>query len=170
MDRSSAGRTPAEGHPRWRFLRDVLVFQIKLVLGNLQNLVLVPLSLGAAAIDLVFKGKHEGQLFYNVLRLGRYTDEAINIYSSIGGYRPTPGESEEGLSMKTDFSVDTVLSRLEGVIVREYEKGATAASLKGAVDRAIDHLQAQGDKGRNKIGSVVVKTRHRFRRSPAKPE
>ena len=73
-------------HARWRFIRDVLYFQLKLVLGNLQNFLLLPVSLAAALADLLFKGEREGQRFYWVLDWGRRTDEAINIYGAIGGY------------------------------------------------------------------------------------
>ncbi len=124
---------PPDPHARWRFFRDVLVFQLKLVLGNLQNFALVPVSLVAALIDCFVKGKHEGERFYWVLEWGRRTDEAIDIYSSIGGYHHDSPDG--GPSMKSEYTVDSVLARIEGVIVREYEKGGTAASVKSASTR-----------------------------------
>jgi hypothetical protein len=129
-------------HARWRFLRDVIYFQLKLVLGNLQNFALVPVSIGAAIMDLVMKGEHEGQRFYWVLHWGRRTDEMIDIYSAIGGYNPSGGEPGDP-AMKSEFKIDSVLARIEGVIVREYEKGGTAASVKSAVDKAIDEMHAK---------------------------
>ena len=33
---------------RWRFWRDVLVFQLKMFIGNLRDFALMPVSLGAA--------------------------------------------------------------------------------------------------------------------------
>ncbi|MGH6872862.1 MAG: hypothetical protein ACREHE_15280 [Rhizomicrobium sp.] len=131
-------------HARWRFLRDVLVFQLKLVLGNLQNFLLLPVSLAAALIDVIFKGGREGERFYRVLDWGRRTDEAINIYGAIGGYHATGGVED----MDSRYTVDAVLARVEQVIVREYEKGGTAASVKTAVDKALDEMQAKtGDAG-----------------------
>jgi hypothetical protein len=47
---------------RWRFWRDVLVFQLKMFIGNLRDFALMPVSLGAALIDLFFKGDREGAL------------------------------------------------------------------------------------------------------------
>lgn len=158
--------TPAPAPPsRWRFLRDVLVFQLKLMLGNLQNFVLVPLSLCAAAIDLVFKhgAEREGRLFYEVLALGRATDEAIDVYSPIGGYHATGGKGRTG-AMKDEFTVDAVLARVEGVILREYEKGATTARIKAAVDRAIDELQARGGGRRERVDEAVRRATAGFRR------
>ena len=43
--------------------------------------------------------------------------------------------------MNPNFTVDGVIARLESVVVGEYEKGGTAASIKAAVDKAIDQIQ-----------------------------
>jgi len=148
-------------HSRWHFLRDVLVFQLKLVLGNLQNFLLLPVSLIAALLDLFICGEREGEKFYWVLEWGRRTDEMINIYGSIGGYHAT-GASDDGHPLK-DFNVDTVLKRVESVIVREYQKGGTAASIKSAVDRAIDEMQNHGDKHKSKLDEAVRRATEKFR-------
>jgi hypothetical protein len=157
---------PNDPHVRWRFLRDVLVFQLKLVLGNLQNFVLVPVSLGAAAVDLFVKGKREGDKFYRVMDWGRRTDEMINVYSAIGGYHATGDENEK--DMYGNYTVDAVLARVENVIVREYEKGGTTASIKGAVDRVIDGMQAHGGRHAGKIDDAFQRTDDALRRATQK--
>src|SRR5688500_19470963 len=43
----------------WRFLLDVVVFQIKMLLVNLRDFALMPVSLAAALIDLVIRGERE---------------------------------------------------------------------------------------------------------------
>jgi hypothetical protein len=155
---------PNDPHLRWKFLRDVLVFQLKLILGNLQNFVLVPVSLVAAMLDLFIKGNREGEKFYRVMDWGRRTDEMINVYSAIGGYHATSGENEQ--AMYGDFTVDALLGKVEGAIVREYEKGGTAASIKGAVDRAIDGMQKHGDKHKDKFDDVIHKAASPFKPKP----
>ena len=87
-----------------------------------------------ALVDVVFKHGEEGSRFYWLVKQGRMIDDHINIYSIIDHH-----ERE----LNKDFTVDAVLQRLEGVIVREYEKGGTAASIKSAVDRAFDEMQAR---------------------------
>jgi ribosome-associated translation inhibitor RaiA len=52
---------------------------------------------------------------------------------------------------------------VEGVIVREYEKGGTAASIKSAVDRAIDEMQNQGDKHKSKIDETLQRAAEKFK-------
>ena len=128
---------PPPPNTRWHFIRDVLVLQLKLVLGNIHNFFLIPVTLGAALIDLVIKTDRHGGLFYRALDWGRRAEDAIGLYSALD-------RDDEGL--KHDFTVDTVIKRLEGVIVREYEKGGTAASMKTAIDTALDQLHAQTEK------------------------
>ena len=140
---------------RWKFLRDVVVFQLKMFLDNVRDFALMPVSLVAALIDLIFKGKGHGSLFYQVLRCGAHSEEVINVYSAIEAHgRPRVNPS---------YTVDAVIARLEGVLVRECEKGGTAASVKAAMDRAIDQLHAETSGTRNKAKDVVVRTTERLR-------
>ena len=39
---------------RWKFFRDVLVFQLKMLLDNVRDFALMPVSLVAALIDLIY--------------------------------------------------------------------------------------------------------------------
>ena len=138
--------TPAgtNAESRWQFIRDVLVFQVKLLLDNVRDFALVPVSLGAAIIDLIFKGEHEGSLFYKVLRWGAHSEEVIDVYSAIEHH--DPGD----FKVNPEYTVDGVIARLEGVLVRECEKGGTAASIKAAMDRAIDQVHCETGKLRRK--------------------
>jgi len=138
----SSGREP---NARWKFLRDVAVFEAKLSLNNLHNFFQVPLTLAIAVFDLLLRGKVEGR-FYKFVEIGRTIDDSIDIYSVIAD-RERP--------LNTDFTVDAVVSRLEAVIVREYEKGGTAASIKEAVDKALDGLQSRTDAQAGKAAEAV---------------
>jgi hypothetical protein len=140
-------------HARWKFARDVVVFQLKLVLGNLHNFLFVPVSLAAAGLDVIFKREKEGERFYRVIGWAKEVDERIGLYSEL--------DDEAGL--KSEYSVDAVVARLEGVIVREYEKGGTAASVKAAVDKAIDQLQHEAGKGKAKADDAVKRVADRLR-------
>lgn len=135
---------------RWPFIRDVLVLQVKLVLSNLQNFVMVPVTLIVALFDLCSRPRQRhGENFYKVLELSREIDEGINAYGAIGGYHATgpsnpPPAGDAGEARAP--GVDGVIRRVEDVIVREYRKGGTAASLKAAVDRVLDDLQRESKK------------------------
>jgi hypothetical protein len=126
------GAPEEDAHARWRFLRDVLVFQLKLVLGNLHNFIFLPISLVAAAADLLFKSGRQGSRFYKTMEWARDAEHAIGVYSALDEER-----------VHRTYSVDAVIARIEDVIVREYAKGGTAASVKAAVDRAFDKIQRE---------------------------
>ena len=146
----------ANTNDRWRFLRDVLVFQVKLLLDNLRDFALVPVSLGAAIIDLIFKGEREGALFYKVLRWGAHSEEVIDVYSAIEHH--APGR----FKMNPEYTVDGVIARLEGVLVRECEKGGTAASIKAAMDRAIDQVHRETGNARDVAVRAAGRLRDKF--------
>jgi hypothetical protein len=140
-------------HDRWAFFRDVVVFQLKLLLDNVRDFALVPISLGAAVIDLIFRGQREGTLFYKVLEWGAHSERVIDVYSAL---------DRRGIdtSLNHDYTVDALISKVESVIVREYEKGGTAAGVKLAVDRAIDSLQVgAGDRAKNLVKDAADKLR-----------
>src|SRR6266700_665132 len=148
----------------WKFLRDVLVFQLKMLLDNVRDFALMPISLAAALIDLIFKGERQGTLFYQVLRWGAHSEEVINVYSAIEGH--------ERPRVNPNYTVDAVIARLEGVLVRECEKGGTAASIKAAMDRAIDQIQIETSGPRDRAREAVVRVAEKFRSKlePALPD
>jgi hypothetical protein len=147
---STLPNTQKSTDERWRFWRDVLVFQLKMFIGNLRDFALMPVSLGAAFIDLVSKGEREGSLFYGVLRWGAHSEEVLDAYS------PIKHELQD-LKINPNYTVDAIVSRLEDVLIREYEKGGTAASIKAAFDRTIDQLHRETGVHRERARDVVVK-------------
>lgn len=152
---------PAPGAAeRWTFIRDVIVFQIKLFLDNLRDLVLMPVALAAAIIDLFVRGEREGSLFYKVLRWGAHSEEVIDVYSAIEHHDPG------GFRISEAYTVDGVIARLQGVVVREIEKGGTAATIKTAMDRAIDQLHSETGSARD----AVVRTAGRLREKLSREE
>jgi len=150
--------SPAPGSAdRWKFLRDVLVFQLKLFLDNVRDFALMPVSLAAALFDLVFKGEREGALFYKVLKWGAHSEEVIDVYSAIEDH------ATGAFALNPNYRVDTVIARLEGVLVRECEKGGTAASIKAAMDRAFDQLHHETSGTRDRARDVVARAADKFR-------
>ena len=143
-------------HARWRFFRDVLAFQVKLILGNLHNFIFVPISLAAAGADLLFKSERHGSRFYKAMEWARDAEHAIGVYSAL--------EEER---VHRAYSVDAVIARVEDVIVREYAKGGTAASVKEAVDRAFDKIQRDAPEETLKRAAETI--REKMQRRPGAP-
>jgi hypothetical protein len=137
---------------RWRFLRDVLVFQVKMLLGSFRDFALVPISLGAALLDLIMKNEHEGYFFYKVMRWAWHSEEMINVYSLI--------KNEVGETMvEPSYTVDSVIARIEGVLVREYQKGGTAAGIKDALDKVIDQVHQETHATKDHVRGALAGTK-----------
>jgi hypothetical protein len=151
-------RPPANSNARWTFLRDVAVFQLKMLLDNVRDIVLMPVALGAAIIDLFYRGQREGALFYRVLRWGLHSEEVIDVYSAIEHH--DPGQ----FKVSRAYTVDGVIERLENVVSREIEKGGTATSIKNAMDRAIDQLHSETGTAHDAVVRTAGKLREKFNR------
>ena len=135
---------------RWRFFRDVMVFELKMLIGNLRDFALMPVSIAAAIIDFISKGDREGSLFYRVLRWGAHSEEVLDAYSPIR-------HELHDLNINPNYTVDAVVARLENVLIREIEKGGTAATIKAALDRTIDQLHRETSQHRERAQTAVVK-------------
>ncbi|MDX5366848.1 MAG: hypothetical protein LPK88_10435 [Alphaproteobacteria bacterium] len=123
---------------RWVLLRDVAVLQGKLLLDSLKDLLLAPVSLGAAAISLFNREGDTGRQFYEVLHTARRFEDWINKYGDADRIPPP------GFAVKREGeSVDVMVARLEELVKRQYERGGMTASAKDAIDRAIDTVHAK---------------------------
>ena len=98
--------TAAHERPsRFRLLRDVVVFQIKLGMEALLDLTLIPVSLGAAVLDLLFGNWRRPRWFHAVLRFG----ERCERWSDLWGVA-TPGS---GIPLS---AADSLLHDVESVL------------------------------------------------------
>jgi hypothetical protein len=156
MNSPSSAPLPANSDERWKFLRDFAVFQLKMFLDNVRDLVLMPVALVAALIDLVLRGDREGARFYRVLRWGWHSEKVIDVYSAIEHEEPGP------FTIGKDYTVDGVIARLENVVTREIEKGGTAASIKSAMDRTIDQIHAGTGGARDAVVRTADKLLEKF--------
>jgi hypothetical protein len=156
---SPASLPPAQGNDdHWKFLRDVLVFQLKMLLDNVRDFALMPVSLVAALIDLIFKGSDKAPFSTRCSNGARTAKGVIDVYSAI--------EKHEKPGVNPNYTVDAVIARLEGVLVREVEKGGTAASVKAAMDRTIDQIQIETSGSREAVARTTNKLRSKFDREP----
>jgi hypothetical protein len=74
--------SPADGRPsKGVIVRDLLLFQMKLWLDGLKDVVLSPISIGAAVLD-VLRSPERQSLFYRVLQLGERFDQWLNLYNA----------------------------------------------------------------------------------------
>ena len=69
-------------HSRIVLVRDLAIFQVKLVLDGMKDLVLMPVTIGAAAVDIIFPGARPGHRFYAIMSLGERFDRWLNLFSA----------------------------------------------------------------------------------------
>ncbi len=90
---------------RWRLIRDVLVFQIKLGMEAVLDITLIPVSLAAAGLDLLLGNWRRPRWFHTVLRFGERCEHRINLW----------GVAAHGVDAP-QTEVDAVLRSIETLI------------------------------------------------------
>jgi hypothetical protein len=103
--------------PKHVLIRDLFILQLKLWMDGIKDIVLSPLSIGAAALDILRGPTPDGHRLYKVLRLGERYDLWLNLYGA-GGKAEASGEGLFGGSRAGD---ETLIGRLEK-LARGYEE------------------------------------------------
>ena len=98
---------PKSGVSRFVIVRDLLLFQLKLFLDGLIDVTLMPLSIGAAIVELLFGGERRGRFFYAILRFGEKADLWLNLYSA------SRQADTDGLFGGSKAGEDTLLGEIE---------------------------------------------------------
>ena len=123
---------------RWTLIRDLFVFQAKLLVDGLRDLLLVPASLVAGIWSLV-SGENDrpGPQFYKLVSLGKQSELWIDLFKA---YENAPEEvrREHEFAVK---NMDELVDRFESFVVDEYERGGVTAQAKERIDKALDAIQ-----------------------------
>lgn len=130
--------TPKDYPDRWTLIRDLFVFQAKLLVDGLRDLLLVPASLIAGIWSLVSSDNgRPGPQFYQLVSLGKQSEVWIDLFKA---YENAPEEirREQELAVK---NMDELVGRFESFVVDEYERGGVTAQAKERIDKALDAIQ-----------------------------
>lgn len=95
-------------------IRDFLIFQLKLVVDGLKDLVVFHLSIGAIVLDLISGRGRRPRLFYSVLRMSEKFDLWINLHGVVE--RLEDEEGEDGLFGASEAGSDTLLGKIEQLV------------------------------------------------------
>lgn len=99
---------PASARPPVRFgqlLADLVRFQVKLLLDAARDLLLVPVAMAAAGIDVLLLRWRSPTLFYRVLQIGERSERLLDLWSII--YERVGAAPER---------VDAVLDQVEAAV------------------------------------------------------
>lgn len=98
---------------KWVVLRDLAIFQVKLALDGLKDLVFMPLSIVAAALDVFFPGRRAGHRFYAVLETGEKFDRWLNLF----GAARIADADHDGLFGASRAGSASMLGRIESLVL-----------------------------------------------------
>lgn len=111
--------SPDEGVTTEILLRDLIIFQVKLLLDGLKDIVLSPLAIAAVLWDLVpSRNAPRGRAFYQILKVGERFDLWLNLYNPTSTQRA----DHEGLLEAGVHSADSLMGKLEQLARTEAAK------------------------------------------------
>lgn len=120
---------------RAALIREAVVFQLKLMADGFRDLLLLPVSLIATIIGLLRGGDEPERELNQVLKLGRETEEWINLF----------GNHESQPKTHATASIDALFAKVEEALKQQYLTAGTSAKAQAEIDKA---LQAAQDKTR----------------------
>jgi len=99
-------------------IRDLVIFQVKLLLDGLKDIVLSPLAVIAAGLDLIAPTSSRGRRFYMVLSVGERFDRWLSLFS----VSEKASTHEEGLFGASRAGANTMLGKLEEMVLGRKEE------------------------------------------------
>lgn len=138
---------------RWQVLRDTVAFQFKLLMDGARDVLLSPISIGAAILGLIFSPDNPGIYFNRLMKFGRKTDAWINLFGA-SHYDPNSetrdsndidgkgiDSKDKARNTKKNVSSDAYVKKLENLLIAEYNKGGLIKDLKEGTDTLLEKLR-----------------------------
>jgi hypothetical protein len=100
---------------RWRLTRDLGVFELKLALDGLKDIVLAPLALAAVLADMMMPAEKRGVFLHAVIRLGERFERWLNLYGLKRGSGTRSILDEGGSDIIVDYIESTALDLHRGI-------------------------------------------------------
>jgi hypothetical protein len=91
--------------------RDFMIFQLKLWLDGIHDMVVIFASTGALALDFIAGGGRRPRLFYSVMRASERFDAWLNLHAAAD--RLEDADNEDGLFGASEAGSDTLLGQIE---------------------------------------------------------
>ena len=121
-----SAESPSTPLDRIELVRDAIVFQVKLAIDGIVDLLLLPVAMISSVISF-FTGN---QAFYDVVKMGQTLDRRINLFGA-AGEEPTARGADD-----TD-EIDRLARRIETELRKEMEDGSLKQSARNAMERVI---------------------------------
>lgn len=117
---------------RGQLLRQVLVFQFKLAMDGIRDVLLSPISVIAALAGILTNHPDPSRYFNRLLQLGHRSDQWINLFNT--------HSKDSGSSTADDF-----VREAESIVRNELEKGGVMPRLKHPAKKSENQLSEKGE-------------------------
>lgn len=148
---------------RWQLIRENIKFQIKLALDASRDILLSPVAITCAIIDLMLGNGPENGYFRRLMNLGHQTDKWLNLFGSTAAKSSTeiekvenehaqqidflPSEQHHSVEKPTVHNVDDLLAKIETLINEQQRNGNIPASAKQTLDSYLARLFSTNSEG-----------------------
>ncbi len=123
------GSSQDRGDERWILIRDLVQFQLKLILDGVRDLLLLPVSLVAGLGGLILNPSEPDRYFRAVMGAGRRTERWINLFGQ-------QADHDE------DASIDQLFEQIESRLKQQANKGGLTDTARQSVERSVNLLQS----------------------------
>ena len=122
---------------RHTLIRDIAVFQFKLIVDGLRDFILVPVSLVTGILSL-FSGDDgkPGMQFYQLLGVGKQSEHWIDLF---GALRNAPQDADLGVPFP-NANMDEMLDNIESFVVDEERRGGMTSQARERLERMLRRL------------------------------
>ena len=128
-------------YARWPLFRQGIVFQLKLGLDALRDILMSPISIVLVVTDIVMANNHQQSYFIRLMRLGKKTDHWINLFGV-----DLPSSEPENNKVATDSNVDYWFMKIEEVIKEHQVDGKMSQSGREKLQKYFGRIKQPSDK------------------------
>jgi len=118
---------------RGELVREAVLFQLKLMVDGLRDLVLMPVSLLATLVGLARGGEEPEREFCQVIEAGRASEQWINLF----------GHHQVADSTTAVASIDVLFTKLEDTLKQQYLTSGLSTNVKTEIGEALRAAQDQ---------------------------
>jgi hypothetical protein len=126
--------TPSK-HESWPLIRQAIVFQFKLGLDALRDILMSPVSIVLLIADIVISNNHQQSYFIRLMRLGKKSDDWINLFG-VDSLNTKIGDNEIAMGSNVDYW----FTKIEEVIKEQHVHGMLSQSEKDKLKQYVAQM------------------------------
>lgn len=128
-------------HARWPLIRQGIVFQLKLGLDALRDILMSPVSIVLVIADVVMGSNQQQSYFNRLMRLGKKSDHWINLFAV-----DSPNTGSEDNKVVADSNVDYWITKIETVVKEQQVDGKLTQTGKEKLQQYFGKIMQNKDK------------------------